>query len=196
MRRTSTSIIAVFPVALVAVLLASGAGSSGARATTAAFSWLRPGPAPVGWRHDTTATSDATLFYPPGWKEIPGDKGTVTRSLRDANGFYVGYLNATPRQGAEQLHGWPSFRVGHNRDEGDTQVRQIAAAEGLRFRNARGSCVIDDYLSKIGGNPYREIACLVSGHRHTDVFIGAALKGDSPTLRASLERAASALLQR
>jgi hypothetical protein len=135
------------------------------------------------------------LFYPPGWKQIPGDKGTVTRSLRDANGLYIGYLNLTPRQGAERLHGWSSFRTGHNREEGDKQVRQVAAAEGLRFRDARGSCVIDDYLSKVGGNPYREIACLVSGRRRTDVFIGAALKRDWPTLSATLERAASALLQ-
>jgi hypothetical protein len=87
------------------------------------------------------------------------------------------------------------LRTAHNREEGDKQVRQIAAHEGLRFRSARGSCVIDDYLSKIGGHPYREIACLVSGHRHTDVFIGAALKRDWSTLGGSLERAASDLLQ-
>jgi hypothetical protein len=115
--------------------------------------------------------------------------------LRDARGFYVGYLNATPRQGAEQLHGWASFRTEHNREEGDKQVREVAAAEGLRFRNASGSCVIDDYLTKVGGNPYREIACLVSGHRHTDVFIGAGLKRDWSTVSGSLERAASALHQ-
>jgi hypothetical protein len=119
----------------------------------------------------------------------------VTRSLRDASGFYIGYLNLTPRQGAEQLHGWASIRTAHNREEGDRQVREVAAAEGLRFRNARGSCVIDDYLSKVGGNPYREIACLVGGHRHTDVFIGAALTRDWSTLSGTLERAASALLQ-
>jgi hypothetical protein len=185
----------VFLAALAALLLVFGAGSFGARASGAAFSWLRPGPAPAGWQHVTTDTSEGTLFYPPGWKQIPGDKGTVTRSLRDANGFDIGYLNLTPRQGAERLHGWAAFRTGHNREEGDKQVRQAAAAERLRFRNARGSCVIDDYLSKIGANPYREIACLVTGRRHTDVFIGAALKRDWPTLSRSLERAASALLQ-
>jgi hypothetical protein len=127
--------------------------------------------------------------------QIPGDKGTVTRSIRDSHGLYVGYLNATPRQGTEQLHGWAGLRVGHNREEGDRQVRQLAAAEGLRFRNASGSCVIDDYLSRVGGNAYREIACLVSGHRDTDVFIGAALKRDWPALSVILERAASAFVQ-
>ena len=195
MGRAAIGVIAAFLVALAAVLLAFGAGSFRAGANPAAFSWLQPAAAPGGWRHVTTATTKATLFYPPRWKKIPGDAGTVTRSLRDANGSYVGYLNATPRQGAERLHGWASFRTGHNREEGDREVRQIAAAEGLRFRNARGSCVIDDYLTKVGGNPYREIACLVTGHRHSDVFIGAALKRDWPILSGSLERAASALLQ-
>jgi hypothetical protein len=74
-------------------------------------------------------------------------------------------------------------------------VRQLAAAEGLRFRDASGSCVVDDYLSRVGGNAYREIACLVSGHRDADVFIGAALKRDWPALSVILERAASAFVQ-
>jgi hypothetical protein len=197
--------MAVGLLTLAGVALALGALSSGTRAKAsparaaaadpAAFSWLRPAAAPAGWPHTTTATSQAKLFYPPGWRQIPGDKGTVTRSLRDGQGFYVGYLNATPRQGTEQLHGWAAFRTAHNEDEGDRQVRQIAAAEGLRFRNARGSCVIDDYLSKVGSNPYREIACLVTGDRHTDVFIAAALKRDWPTLSGTLERAASAFVQ-
>ncbi|HEY3726770.1 MAG TPA: hypothetical protein VGL51_06330 [Solirubrobacteraceae bacterium] len=117
-------------------------------------------------------------------------------SLRNDRGLYAGYLNVTPRQGAEQLHGWAAFRTDRNRDEGDGHVSQIAAAEGLRFRAARGSCVIDDYISKVGAHPYREIACIVKGHHHTDVVIAAALRHDWTTLRSTLERAASSLLQR
>jgi len=195
--------IAIVLAAAVAVLLIAGAGSSGARSRPAAhlgsagaFSWIHPAPPPAGWQQTTTAAGQATLFYPPGWKAIPGDKGTVTRSLRAPRGLYVGYLNATPQQGTEQLHGWAAFRIDHNREEGDTQVRQLAAAEGLAFTNAHGSCVIDDYLSKVRSNPYREIACLVTGHSHSDVFIGAALKPDWPTLSRSIERAASAFVQR
>jgi hypothetical protein len=120
----------------------------------------------------------------------------VTVSLRDRGGLYAGYLNVTPQQGKEQLHGWAAFRTKRNSEDGDRQVRIIAAAEGLRFRDARGSCVIDDYLSKVGSHPYREIACIVSGHRHTDVFIGAALTFDWQTLAGTLERAAKSLLQR
>jgi hypothetical protein len=110
--------------------------------------------------------------------------------------LYLGYLNVTPRQGAEQLHGWAAFRLDRNREEGDGHVTKVAAAEGLRFHNANGSCVIDDYLSRVGSHPYREIACIVAGHRHTDVFIGAALRSDWLTVRPTLERAASSLIQR
>ena len=194
-------------VALVGLLTVLGAGSSRARVASggarpastgqaAAFSWLHPAAAPAGWLTASTATSEATLFYPPAWRRIPGDSGTVSVSLRDDRGLYVGYLNVTPRQGAEQLHGWAAFRTNRNREEGDGHVSQVAAAEGLRFRNARGSCVIDDYVSRVGSHPYREIACIVKGHRDTDVFIGAALRHDWRTLRGTLERAASSLLQR
>jgi hypothetical protein len=203
LRKAAIGGIAVGLLAVAAVPMALGEGSSGAPAKagavsagrSSAFSWLRPAPAPAGWLEATTASSRGTLFYPPAWKQIPGDKGTVTRSLRDTNGFYVGYLNLTPRQGGEQQRGWAAFRTGHNQAEGDRRVRLVAAAEGLRFRNAHGSCVIDDYLAKVGGKPYREIACLVTGHRSTDVFIGAALKRDWPALSGDLERAASVFVQ-
>ena len=199
--------VSVVLVALVAVLAVLGAGSSRARIASggagpastgraAAFAWLHPALAPADWLTATTATSEATLSYPSTWRPIPGDRGTVTVSLRHARGRFAGYLNVTPRQGAEQLHGWAAFRTNRNRDEGDRHVSQLAAADGLRFRAARGSCVIDDYISRVGSHPYREIACIVKGHRHTDVFIGAGLRQDWKTVRGTLERAASSLLQR
>jgi hypothetical protein len=199
--------VAVVLIALAALLTVFGAGSSKARVTSSGagpartgqavtFSWLHPASAPAGWLKTTTATSDATLFYPPTWKPIPGDAGTVTESLRTPGGLYAGYLNVTPRQGAERLRGWAAFRISHNREDGDRRVTEVAAAEGLRFRNAAGSCVIDDYTSRVGSHSYREIACIVKGNRHTDVFIAAALRHDWRTLRETLQRAASAFLQR
>jgi hypothetical protein len=85
----------------------------------------------------------------------------------------VGYLNATPRQGTETAANWSDFRVGHNRDEGDRDVRLLAAAAGLRFRSGSGSCVIDSYRTETG-NPYREIACIVSGRSATTVIVASA----------------------
>ena len=192
--------LAAVPTLLTASSPRARAASGGARSAgtgqPSAFSWLRPAPAPQGWLQTATAASGATLFYPRTWSPIPGDEGTVSVSLRSHKGLYVGYLNVTPRQGAEQPHGWAAFRLDRNREEGDLHVTQVAAGEGLRFRDARGSCVIDDYLSRVGSHPYREIACIVTGRLHTDVFIGAALRGDWQMVGGTLERAASSLMQR
>jgi hypothetical protein len=126
----------------------------------------------------------------------PGDTGTVTASLRDRAGLYHGYLNVTPRQGRERLTGWARFRITRNREEGDADVHALAVGAGLRFRGARGSCVIDEYLSREGSHPYRELACIVAGRRATSVFVGAALRQDWPSIGPLLERAASDLIER
>ena len=63
----------------------------------------------------------------------------------------AGYLNATPRQGAESLRNWTEFRVAHNGEEGDREVRLLAGATGhLSFRSATGSCVLDSYRTESG----------------------------------------------
>jgi hypothetical protein len=158
--------------------------------------WPSPQPAPGGWSAATIASGAATLYYPAGWSAVAGDRGTVSAVLRES-GLYRGYLNVTPRQGDERLLGWARFRTARNRAEGDTRVRLVAAAEGRPFRAAaRGSCVIDDYRSRVGANPYRELACILSGRRATSVFIGAALQRDWPLLGPLLRRAASALIER
>jgi hypothetical protein len=173
-----------------------GRGPAGDVGVPGALSRLRPAPLPAGWTAATIASGGATLFHPAGWKPIPGDPGTVTAALRDDRGRYRGYLNLTPRQGAEQLAGWAAFRTRRNREEGDRNTHTLAAAEGLRFSAARGSCVIDDYLSRVGSHPYRELACIVAGSRYTNVFVGAALVPDWPTLGPVIERAAAALIER
>ncbi|MBV9174923.1 MAG: hypothetical protein JOZ81_33085 [Chloroflexi bacterium] len=194
--------VATSVLALASAVLVLADGASRARVAAGdtppaapGFAWLDPGAPPSGWRHTTTSASDATLFYPPGWRSIRGDRGTVTEALRDQAGLYVGYLNVTPREGAEQLHGWAAFRTHRNSEDGDGQVHQVAAAEGLSFRDARGSCVIDDYYSRVGSHRYREIACLITGRHHTDVFVGAALMREWPALSPTLERAASSIFQ-
>ena len=120
----------------------------------------------------------------------------MTVALRDAAGNYDGYLNVTPRQGDERLNSWAGFRLGRNRGEGDRQVRALASAQRLRFRDAVGSCVIDDYRSRVGGHAYREVACLVTGRRSADVFIGATSQHDWSALGPDIERAASSFIER
>ena len=161
-----------------------------------AFSWLVPTTTPRTWAGATIASGGATMFYPSNWKLIPGDSGTVTAALRDTAGRYLGYLNVTPREGAERLAGWAAFRKARNVDEGDTQVRVLASAEHLRFANASGSCVIDDYRSRVGSHAYREVACIVTGSRFTSVLVAATLLPDWPTLGRVVERSAAAFSER
>jgi hypothetical protein len=175
----------------------SGASSAGTRppapspnAAVGAFSWLRPAPAPAGWT-SVRVRSGGSFAYPPGWHTLPGDAGTASAALLDARGRYLGYLNLTPRQGAERPAGWPAFRLRHNRAEGDRQVHLQAAASGLRFRTGSGTCVRDLYTTS-ANTRYVEIACLVVGSQATSVIVGAAASGHWMQERGAIEQAISA----
>jgi len=135
----------------------------------------------------------AQLAYPLGWQSIRSDPGTFSAALRAPSGEIWGYLNATPRQGAETLSGWGSFRVDHNRDEGDVNVQPLASATNLRFRRGHGSCVIDTYTSS-SGRDYREVACIVAGAEATTVVVGAAPPTQWPRQGHAIERAISSFL--
>ncbi len=186
-----------------AVALADG-GSAAHRAVAPAavpqprelLAQLGPRGAPRGWPAATIPSGAATLRRPPGWASVEGDTGTVSFALRDAGGRYLGYLNVTPRQGAEGLRGWAAFRLGRNREEGDRDVRELAAREGMSFRGARGSCLIDDYGSRVGANPYREIACIVRGRRSESVLIATALRSDWPSVEPVLAQAVGSFAER
>jgi hypothetical protein len=130
------------------------------------------------------------MAYPLRWRSIRSDPGTVSAAIRAESGEIRGYLNATPQQGAETLANWSSFRLDHNGDEGDVNVKQDASATNLRFRHAHGSCVIDTYSSSTGRR-YREIACIVAGARATTVIVGAAPPSQWPRQGPAIERAIS-----
>ncbi len=140
------------------------------------FSWLKPQPPPTGWRQ-VTIPSGAAVAYPASWHPQHGDAGTATAALLTRRGAFLGYLNITPRQGPEQLTGWAAFRLHHNREEGDSHVRELASATGLHFRTGRGSCVEDSYATTIHAH-FVEIACLVAGAKATTVIVGAAPPAD------------------
>jgi hypothetical protein len=107
---------------------------------------------------------------------------------RGPSGRIAGYLNATPRQGSESAANWSVFRVDHNRDEGDRDVRRLAHGTNLRFRSATGSCVLDSYRTS-SGNRFREIACIVSGRSATTVIVAAAPPSHWAVEAPVLERA-------
>ena len=175
-------------VAAVVLVLGVGAGQSGQRPTSGPFAWLHPASPPTGWTVARLA-GGATLAYPPGWKQVKTDPGTASAALLSGSGRIVGYLNATPKQGAETLANWSRFRPQHNRGEDDQNVRLIASARNLKFRGGRGSCVIDTYTTSKA--TYREIACLVSGRRSSAVIVAAAPVEHWNQQAATLRRAVS-----
>ncbi|MBV9606723.1 MAG: hypothetical protein JO027_16530 [Solirubrobacterales bacterium] len=164
----------------------------GAAGNPSGFAWLRPAPPPTDW---TTVRLPGTmaLAYPSSWSRIHSDPGTASAALEQSGtGLVSEYLNATPQQGPETLQNWAHFRPDHNQDEGDRHEQVLSSAEGLRFRNGTGSCVIDRY--RTSRTSYEEIACLVRGSHGASVIVAAALTAHWAHSAPTLERAVSAFL--
>lgn len=131
------------------------------------------------------------LSYPPSFAPIHADRASASVGKRDRGGRVLVYLNSTPQQGAENLGNWPQFRIAHNQAE-STAVHRDAAAVGLKFVDAVGSCVIDHYVTRYHANHYREIACFVQGPSTASVIVAAALESEWTRAAPLLERAVSA----
>jgi hypothetical protein len=189
--------VAALVLASAAAFAACGSADPTATSSAAvpershAFAWLHPTPPPPSWQTSRLPSGKAELAFPGSWRSIVSDPGTRSAATRADGGRIVGYLNATPQQGEETLANWGTFRVDHNRDEGDTNLKLVASATNLAFRNGHGSCVIDDYRSS-SGHRYREIACIVAGANATTVVVGAAPPQDWQSQSPALERAISA----
>jgi hypothetical protein len=191
-RRPKNSIVLNRSAMAVAVAAIAVVGCGATSLTTPkrldAFAWFASSPTPVAWH--TLHTASATLAYPPAWRRARADRGAVTATLQTGHAYH-GYLNATPQQGSERLAGWAKFRVEHNTEEGDKQLVSIATAVNLPFAGGRGSCVIDDYVAKVGTVRYREIACYVVGQHGGTVLIAAAPVAELAARMPELEQAVS-----
>ena len=193
MTRRSRAIVGLAAITLTAVVLIvglAGGGESSHRRSSGPFAWLHPASPPTGWK--VARSSGGALAYPPGWRPITTDPGTASVALLGGGDRIDGYLNATPKQGAETLANWSRFRPEHNLGEGDRSVHLIASANHLSFRSGPGSCVIDDYTTSKA--TYREIACLVSGPRSSAVVVAAAPIALWHQQAATLERAVSSFV--
>jgi hypothetical protein len=180
------SAVGVGVVVLIIGLVTAG-GASPRRASDP-FAWLRPASPPVGW-HVARTPDGAALAYPPRWTAIKTDPGTASVALRGKGGRIDGYLNVTPKQGAETLANWSWFRPQKNRAEGARNVHLLAATSDAHLRSAHGSCVIDAYTTSV--TTYEEIACLVSGPGSSEVVVAAAPTRLWRERSAMLERAVS-----
>ncbi len=184
------------PAAHAAPAAASAAGASPAATTPTTpttapvahdgtrdrtFPKLTAARAPAGWHHAMLPNGTAELFYPPGMHRVSGDSDSVSAARLGRAGKFLLYLNATPRQGQESLRNWASYRVRVLRSDDASRASLDSAAEGQQFRGGSGSCVIDHYVTRIGGHRYTELACLVKGRTGASVIVAAA-----PTARWSL----------
>ena len=127
---------------------------------------------------------------------MAGDHDAVSAAQLSPSGAFRLYLNATPRQGDEQLRHWASFRLRLLRSDDAVSARQVAAASGVKFRGGTGSCVIDRYVTRIGAHRYQEIACLVQGHTSASVVVAAAPAAAWARARPLLLQAVGAYLIR
>jgi hypothetical protein len=136
------------------------------------------------------------LSYPPSLRPVAGDRDAVSAARFSPGGGFQLYLNATPRQGTEHLPHWAAFRLMLLRSDDAASAHEVGAAEGVKFRGGTGSCVIDDYVTRIGGHRYEEIACLVQGRTSASVIVAAAPSAMWALARPLLFRAVAAYLVR
>ena len=134
------------------------------------------------------------LSPPPSFALINGDPGSVSTAVKGRTGAVVAYLNVTPHQGSERLHGFGAFRTSLLSRDHDYAVHVDAMAEGLAFKGGVGSCVIDHYLTRVGNNRYREIACLVVGKRGGNVVVATATDARWSLYRQALREAVASFV--
>jgi len=168
-RHVLAVLASVAAIAAAAATFALSGGSPGR-----AFPALVPAAAPAGWPHLTLPNGTAVLSYPPPLRPVSGDADAVSAAQVSPKGVFRLYLNATPRQGDEQLRGWAAFRLRLLTADDAASARELAAAQDVKFRGGTGSCVIDTYVTRIGAHHYQEIACLVQGRTSASVIVAAA----------------------
>jgi hypothetical protein len=193
-RRGRLILAAIGATAAIVVTVTAFAVSG--RSPGHAFPQLHPAAAPANWRHLTLPNGTAVLSYPSSLRPISGDKAAVSAARLSPHGAFQLYLNATPRQGGEQLAHWPAFRLHLLRADTAAAARRIASAQGVQFRGGTGSCVIDRYVTRIGGHHFQEIACLVVGRTSASVIVAAAPAAAWTQARPLLLQAVAAYLIR
>lgn len=189
-RVVGTAAVGVLAVAAViaGVLAASASGTSGS-SPARAFGLPAASSAPAGWHRATLAGGAAVLAYPPVMQLVSSDRGAASAAQLSSSGEYLLYLNATPKQGDESLRNWPQFRLGHLTDDDASSAHELATISGVRFLGGTGTCVKDDYVTKVGAHHFTEIACFVQGRTSASVIVAAAPTASWASLSGLLGRA-------
>jgi hypothetical protein len=185
---------------LAAALVAAGAIAAAVVAFAlpggSPFPRLVPAAAPPTWRQVMLPNGSAVLSYPPSLHQVLSDRDAASVAQVNRAGAYLVYLNVTPRQGDETLTNWATFRVDLLREDDASSAHEVSSAQGVRFRGGTGSCVMDEYITRIGAHHYQEIACLAQGRTGASVIVAAALASRWATARPLLEQAVGAYVLR
>ena len=186
-RYTAAALAVVAATAAIFVALAQPG-----RPDRRTFPALHPVAAPADWTRAALPNGTAVLSYPPALHLVAGDKGTISAAQLGPGEAFQLYLNATPRQGAETLAHWAAFRLRFLRDDSAASAHLDGAAQRVRFRGGTGSCVIDDYTTRVGAHHFQEIACLVQGRHSGSVIVAAAPAASWVQARSLLLRTVAA----
>jgi hypothetical protein len=139
---------------------------------------LSPAPPPAGWGSTALPNGTAVLSYPPTMRLVDGDQGSVSAARFGPRGGYLLYLNATPRQGGETLSNWSTYRLRFLTADDASQAQLDAHATDVKFRGGTGSCVRDNYVTKVGAHRFEELACIAQGRAGGSVIVAAAPASD------------------
>jgi len=181
-------------VGVLSAVAAALCASAAKAAALPSLPSLKPTPAPAGWRLLLPESRTSLLWYPPSMRldSADHDPYSVTVDLPTQNNADVLYLNAGPKTGPERMSNWPSFRIAHIRADQNRWVHEDGRVFGVPFLGGHGSCVLDDYLTIVRANHYREIACFVQGRTTSSVIVAATLAKDWRHYQAQLVRAVEA----
>lgn len=167
-----------FALSLALVLGVSACGSSAAssnrghRREVSVVSLLHRAAAPHRWMQVRSVAGGVTLTAPATWHRAKGDPGSVTFELGRNADRPLGYLNVTLAVAGERLGSWVGFRLHHNSEEGDQQVRLLAARRQLRLGTKTvATCVQDAYSTRTAR--YIEVACLTQTPKERTVIVAA-----------------------
>jgi hypothetical protein len=151
------------------------------------FSWLALTTPPATWTRLAVPSDLGIVSWPPGFRRVDGDPGTLTGVLLNSAGTYLGYINVTPHQGHETLQDWAAFRLTHLRSDDAVSAHEDAMVQSVRTAAAVRSCVIDDYVT-YGGHRFHEVACDVTNGSVSSVVVAATPSGDPAHVWTQLER--------
>lgn len=193
MPRVPPGFLGLLTVGVIATAVAGcggGSGSGSTRASAARPAATHPTGLPAGWRR-LRMPSGGVLPYPPGWRPLAGDPGSVSAALTAPDGLIRGYLNATPAEPGETPAAWSRFRISHNADDDDRDLHVISVRRDVRLGGGGlASCVADRYTTS--RTSYRELACLLvpADRGPRTVLVAAAQPGawtaDEPVLNFAL----------